>query len=118
MLTALSSLSFAEISNIDSLNSAYLQTISYRDATAVINLNGKQYIARQGGLVFDYYRVKQVQAKYILIESDRAVIRLFLLPASSDTIKPPEIFYRQINDQPIYEAVPKENKEMYQGEIQ
>ncbi len=118
VLAAFSHLSFAEIPSIDSLNSAYVQTISSRDATSVINHNGRLYIAKQGDLVFGHYRVKQVQDKYILIESDRAVIRLFLPSSSTNTIKPPEIFYRQRNEQPIYEAIPQENKETYQGEIQ
>lgn len=117
VLTFVSHFSFAETPTIDSLRSAYVQSISDRDATAVIYLSGNQYIAKQGSLVFDSYRVRQVQSNYVLIESDSAVIKLFLLPDSPDSKRPPEIFYRQLTEEPIYQAIPQQQDNMYQGEM-
>ncbi len=118
VLAAFSHLSYAETPNLDSLKSAYVQTISFRDAAAVISLDGMQHIAKQGELVFDQYRVKQVQENYIVIESDKTVLRLFPLSTVSKSRKPPEIFYRQIAEEPTYEAVPHDKQKAHQGEMQ
>lgn len=116
--TVFSCFSFAEAPLLDSLKTAQLQTISPRDLTAVIKINGQLHLARKGDLIYDQYRVKQVHPSYVLIESNEAVIRLVLPPTDSSKIPPPEIFYRQANEHPVYQPSLNKQENAPRGVIQ
>lgn len=116
--TVFSCFSFAQASLLDSLKTAQLLTISPRDLTAVIKLNGELHLAKKGNLIYGQYRVNQVHPNYVLIESDEAIIRLVLPPTDSSDTPPPEIFYREANEDPVYQPNLNDQENGLKGVIQ